>query len=115
MSRAQIQTDEQLAAMDIPAAIARGVRSGEITIAAAVRADQIGVQPRSIEFLAEVVRRGGVSYAARLPQPLPGEEQSALVRPWLAAAGEDGTTFARWLDAVATAVSARRAARLTGQ
>jgi hypothetical protein len=111
MSARPSRTDEQLLAIDIPAALAEGRDMTEAAVAAAIRADRAGVQPRSLTFLAEVVRRGGLPYAARLPEPLPTVEQSALVRPWMAAAGERSDAFARWLDAVAVTVEARRAVR----
>jgi hypothetical protein len=106
LSARTVQTDEQLLAIDIAAALVDGRQTAEAAVAAAIRADRIGVQPRSLTFLAEVVRRGGLPYAVRLP------EQSALVRPWMEAAGERSDAFARWLDAVATALEARRAVRL---
>jgi hypothetical protein len=114
MSSTEPRTDAQIMAIDVRAALADGRRSGEIIVAAALQADQIEVQPRALEFLAEIVRRGGVSYAARLPEPLPTERQSALVRPWLDTGGEDAE-IARWLEAVATALAVRRGARLTGR
>jgi hypothetical protein len=103
-----------LLAIDIAAALVDGRHTAEAAVAAAIRADRIGVQPRSLTFLAEVVRRGGLPYAVRLPEPLPTAEGSALVRPWMEAAGERSDAFARWLDAVATALEARRAVRLNG-
>ena len=120
MSRPGTQTDERLLAIDLPAVIAAGLVSsgvdGAATVAAAVRADLLGVYPRSLTFLAEIVRRGGISYAAALPLPLPTAEQSALVADWLGAASPTGAdvTFARWLDAVAAVLGARRAARVSG-
>ena len=107
-------TDDQLLDVDVPAAIAAGRLSGEPVVAAAIRADRLGVLPRSLTFLAEVVRRGGIAVAAGLPEPLPTPEQSALVRTWLAAAeAEDDQRFARWLDAVAAVLDARRAVRVS--
>ena len=115
LGRRTVRTDEQLLAIDIVAALVEGRHTAEAAVAAAIRADRIGVQPRSLTFLAEVVRRGGLRYAASLPEPLPTAEQSALVRPWLDAAGERSDAFARWLDAVAVALEGRRAVRLTGR
>ncbi len=112
LSSRTVRTDEQLLTIDIAAALVDGRQTAEAAVAAAIRADRIGVQPRSLTFLAEVVRRGGLPYAARLPEPLPTAEGSALVRPWMEAAGERSDAFARWLDAVATALEARRAVRL---
>jgi hypothetical protein len=117
MSRPGVQTDEQLAAVDVAAAITEALRSPDparqlVTggaVPAAIQADQAGVQPRSLSYLAEIVRRGGAGYAVQLPAPLPTAEQSALVRPWLAraAAGDADDAFARWLDAVAAIIAAR--------
>lgn len=72
---------------------------------AAVQAGRLGVRPRSLTFLAEIVRRGGAPVAADLPEPLPGREQSALVRPWLLTGVPDGR-LARWLDGVAVLLDA---------
>jgi hypothetical protein len=115
-------TDDQLLDLDVPAAITAGRLSGEPVVAAAIRADRLGVLPRSLTFLAEVVRRGGVAVAAALPEPLPTPDQSALVRTWLTAADHlerpaagagDDQRFARWLDAVAAVLHARRAVRVS--
>jgi hypothetical protein len=114
MNRRAVQTDEDLLAIDIVSALAGGRYSGEIAVAAAVRADRLGVQPRSLTFLAEIVRRGGIPYAARLPEPLPTADQSALIVPWLDASAGPADALARWLDAVAVALDGRRSVRLTG-
>jgi|SRR4051812_21390822 hypothetical protein len=103
-------TDEQFLELDVPAAIAAGRLSGETMVAAAIRADRLDVLPRSLTFLAEVVRRGGAAYAAGLPEPLPTPEQSELAKTWLESADDVG--FARWLDGVAAVLEARRAVRL---
>jgi nucleotide-binding universal stress UspA family protein len=106
--------DEQLLDVDVPAAVAAGRLSGDPIAAAAIQADRLDVLPRSLTFLAEIVRRGGISFAANLPEPMPTPEQSALARSWLAAgAGSDEIRIARWLDAVAVVLGARRATRLT--
>jgi hypothetical protein len=113
--------EDRLAGVEVTALLADGLRGpdaagrivGGCAAAAAVQAGLAGVRPGSLSFLAELVRRGGVSYAARLPDPLPTPEQSALVRPWLATAAEATDAdepFARWLDAVAAIVDARRGA-----
>ena len=69
---------------------------------AARRLHALGVRPRSLTFLAEVVRRGGVPYAAALPEPMPLPAQSEPVSAWLAAAtAQDDIRVARWLDGVA--------------
>ena len=106
-------TDEQLLDVDVPAAIAAGRLSGDPLAAAAIQADRLDVLPRSLTFLAEVVRRGGIGFAADLPEPMPTPEQSALAESWLAAgAGGDEIRIARWLDAVAAVLDTRRATRL---
>ena len=108
-------TDEQLLDVDVPAAIAAGRLSGDPLAAAAVQADRLDLLPRSLTFLAEVVRRGGLGFAADLSEPMPTPEQSSLVASWLtAAAGGDDTRIARWLDAVAAVLEARHAVRVSG-
>jgi hypothetical protein len=101
--------DEQLLAVEVP-----GRFTADSTIAAAVRMHRLDAQPRSLTFLAEIVRCGGVAYAASLPEPLPTPEQSELVRGWLSAGVDRGEAFARWLDAVAVVLDARRSVRVTG-
>ncbi|GAA0558591.1 hypothetical protein GCM10010172_47020 [Paractinoplanes ferrugineus] len=101
----RFRTDEQALQDDVAALLAAGDFTDSL-VPAALQADRLGVDPRSLAFLAEVVRRGGLDYAARLPEPLPTPEQTALVRPWLAiGAGSD--RLARWLDAVAAVLEAR--------
>jgi hypothetical protein len=134
------RTDRELAELDVPALLravlaggagpAGGAASaggggsagelfGDGAIAAAIAADRLGVQPRSLTFLAEVVRRGGIGYASTLPEPLPGADRTALARSWLAAvdtaaperdAAALGRSdeFARWLDAVAVILGLRQ-------
>jgi hypothetical protein len=125
------RTDQELADLDVPAllrdGLAAGVAHSELfadgRVAAAIAADRLGVRPRSLTFLAEVVRRGGIGYAAQLPEPLPGAECTALARAWLAAAGsvagsagsagsvagsDADDRFARWLDAVAVILGVRQ-------
>ena len=100
--------------LPVPSSRAAARLFAEGAVAAAVRADQLDVQPRSLTLLSEIVRRGGVAVAADLPEPLPRPDQSELVRPWFAAAlraGSDVETanrWARWLDAVAAIVTVRR-------
>jgi hypothetical protein len=85
-------------------------------IAAAIALDRLGIAPRSLTFLAEIVRRGGVDYAAELTEPLPTPEATELAKAWLQAATEvqwrdnfeGGNIMARWLDAVALLVNARQ-------
>jgi hypothetical protein len=105
-----IRTDEEMLAVAVP-----GQLTGDSTIAAAIRAHRLDTQPRSLTFLAEIVRRGGRSYAANLPEPMPTPEQSALVRDWLSAGTDRDEDFARWLDAVAVVLDARRSVRITGR
>ncbi|WP_422770878.1 hypothetical protein ACN28C_30145 [Plantactinospora sp. WMMC1484] len=121
MSYPRIGEDE-LRAIDVPSALTAGLRSGgpppgEVTVAAALAADRLGTHPRSLTFLAEIVRRGGTGYAVTLPEPLPTPEQAALAASWLAAANavEErdpayDETMARWLENVAVVVAARRQA-----
>ena len=122
MNRAGLVNEDQLAGVDVAALLADGLRGpgaarrvvGGCAVAAATQAGLAGVRPRSLSYLAEIVRRGGARYAARLPEPLPTPEQSALIRPWLTvAAGADGADepFARWLEAVAAIVDARGTGR----
>ncbi|MCP2328846.1 hypothetical protein HDA40_007353 [Hamadaea flava] len=114
-------TDAELLGLDVPALLRDGLPRdpklyAEGAIAAALAADRLGVLPRSITYLAEIVRRGGIAYALTLPEPLPEPEQAELVTAWLTAAAEvrwadafeGGDAMARWLDAVAVVLSARR-------
>jgi len=117
MSGPGVRTDEQMAAVDVSAVIAEALRSTDparhlvtgCAVPAAIQADRVGVLPRSLSYLAEIVRRGGAGHAVQLAEPLPTPEQSALVRPWLAlaAATDADEAFARWLQAVAAIVDAR--------
>jgi hypothetical protein len=123
MIRAETTTDQQLLALNLAAVIADGLAAqgpeqtrrlfAEGAVAAAIRADTADVLPRSLTFLAEIVRRGGIAYAAGLPNALPAPEQAELAQSWIAAAlpAGDASTFARWLDAVATLVEVRRSVR----
>ncbi|MGW1176505.1 hypothetical protein ACWD4P_22665 [Kitasatospora sp. NPDC002543] len=121
--------DDELRQLDVPAMLRYGLafagphRSalfGEGAIAAALAADRLGVLPRSIAFLAEVVRGGGARYAADLAEPLPGPEPARLARDWLGSAATTVTTvdgdqlLARWLDAVAEILGLRRDVRAGG-
>lgn len=113
------RTDRELGQLDVPELLRNGLTTdgaghaelfGGGTVAAAIVADRAGVQPRSLAFLADVVRSGGVGYAAALPEPLPGADRTALAREWLSAAADaraDGE-FARWLDAVAVLLGLRQ-------
>jgi hypothetical protein len=121
MSRPGLLTDEQMAVVDVAAAITEALRSPDTVrqlvtvgaVPAAIQADRAGVLPRSLSYLAEIVRRGGAGFAVQLPAPLPTAEQTALVRPWLAraAAADADEAFARWLDAVAAIIDARISGR----
>ena len=101
----RLRTDEEAVLADVPALLAAG-RFADALVPAALQADRLEVIPRSLTFLAEIVRRGGVGYAAQLPEPLPTPEQTDLVRPWLRPA--DDERLARWLDGVAAIIEARR-------
>jgi hypothetical protein len=139
MSSPGVHTDDELVALDVPALSSDGLapeqRRGpharrwlfaEGAVAAAIWSDRAGVHARSLTFLAEVVRRGGIAFAAELPEPLPTPEQSAVARVWLTAAQraapaddvdtapEQATVFARWLDAVAMLLEARQAPHRAG-
>jgi len=113
--------DGDLAGLDIAALLREGLPHdprifAEGAIAAAIELDHIGIPPRSLTFLAEIVRRGGVDFAAKLPEPLPTPESAELAKAWLQAATEvqwrdnfeGGNVMARWLDAVALLLNARQ-------
>jgi hypothetical protein len=102
----RFRTDDQSIHDDVAALLAAGDFTGSL-VPAALQADRLAVDPRSLTFLAEIVRRGGVAYAAQLPEPLTTPEQTALVRPWLRPEA-DGDRLSRWLDAVAAVIEARR-------
>ncbi|MEV6964775.1 hypothetical protein AB0M47_06620 [Hamadaea sp. NPDC051192] len=117
----ETNTDAELLGLDVPALLRSGLPRdpklyAEGAIAAALAADRLGVLPRSITYLAEIVRRGGIAYALTLAEPLPEPEQAELITSWLTAAAEvrwadgfeGGDAMARWLDAVAVVLSARR-------
>ncbi len=116
------RTDDDLARMDVLAALRDGLGTvgsasralfGDGAIAAALAADRLGVRPRSLAFLAEIVRRGGVAFAAGIEAALPATAQAALAHSWLDAAcdlPEVDEVCARWLEAVATILDARRRA-----
>lgn len=114
--------DELIAATDIPTLLRHGlVRDafrpalfGDGAVAAAVTLDRLGVQPRSVNFLAETAQAGGLRYVAELPEPLPSAEASEVLRGWLRAAADvagdpDGDDrAARWLTTVAELMGLRR-------
>jgi hypothetical protein len=115
--------DAELAQLDIPALLEGGIAErgkelfGNGAVAAAINLDAQGVIPRSVMFLAEIVRSGGAKYASELAEPLPTPEQTDVIRPWLTAAAsaassvEDDYTVEDWLKAVAAILANRRAAR----
>jgi hypothetical protein len=113
-------SETELAALDIPALWQTGDHGrlfGKGSVAAGIVLHRLGTIPRSLTYLADLVRAGGVRRALDLPEPLPSEEQTEALRPWLRAAadsvsGVDGDEeVARWLDAVATIIAARLAAQ----
>lgn len=114
-------SDDRLAELDIEVLLRFGlpapgvVRStlfGDGAVGAAIIADRLGVMPRAVAFLGEVVRSGGTGFAAGLPEPLPGPA-AAVARGWLAAAATvaqdpvGDQRVARWLDAVAAVLALR--------
>jgi hypothetical protein len=115
--------DSELAQLDVPSLLHDGLsaRRGELfgdgAVAAAILLDRAAVIPRSLTFLAEIVRSGGTKYAANLTEPLPAPEQTEVIRPWLDSAAsvaskvDDDYAFEDWLKAVATILAARRATR----
>ncbi|MGJ5755133.1 hypothetical protein FB563_3347 [Streptomyces puniciscabiei] len=117
--------DEVLAATDVALLLRYGLIQdafhtalfGDGAVAAAVTLDRLGVLPRSLTFLAEIVRAGGLAYAAELPEPLPSPEPAAILRDWLTGAAQTATMpeaetrAARWLDTVAEIIGLRRASR----
>ncbi len=95
----------------------RATLFGDGAVAAAITVDRLGVLPRALVFLGEVVRSGGTRYAAALPEPcllytLPGPA-AAVARGWLEAAAMvvgDATgdlLVVRWLEAVAAVLALR--------
>lgn len=114
MSRAGLRTDDQLLAVDVAELVATALRSADparnlligAATPAAVQAARAGVQSRSLRFLAEIVRRGGIDFAAGLPEPMPLAPQTELVRSWLVVAHGDDHVFAGWLEAVAAIMEA---------
>jgi hypothetical protein len=110
------RTDAQLAELDVEAMLRTGHTAlfGDGAVAGAILLDRVETIPRSVSFLAELVRRGGTRHAAELPEPLPTAAQTAVVHPWLAAAatGPSGDErMARWLEAVAAVLALRAANR----
>jgi hypothetical protein len=102
----RVRPDDEAVRADVGMLLAAG-RFTDALVPAALQADRLGVQPRSLTFLAEIVRRGGTDYAAALPEPLPTPEQAELVRRWLTPEVDD-ERLARWLDGVAAVIETRR-------
>lgn len=102
----RVRTDHDARSADVAALLVQGSFSDAL-VPAALQTERLAVLPRSLTFLAEIVRRGGADYAARLPDPLPTARQSALVRPWLLTGAGD-ERLARWLDGVATLIETRK-------
>ncbi|MEV5596976.1 hypothetical protein [Streptomyces sp. NPDC052496] len=119
------KTDDELLRLDVPSMLrfglpaeghARRALFGDGAIAAALALGRLGVLPRSVAYLAGVVRAGGAAYAAALDVPLPGEAPSRTAGAWLAAAAgatrtaggvDDDETLARWFEAVAALMELR--------
>jgi hypothetical protein len=116
-------SDAALAQVDVGLMLRRGLVGtsgadrralfGAVAVAAAVALDGLHVIPRSLTYLAEVVRAGGIRYAAELTEPLPGFAQTQAIWPWLDEAAKISSTvdcredMARWLAAVATILAVR--------
>jgi hypothetical protein len=115
MTRAGLRTDDELLTIDVAETVAAALRTADparqllidAATPAAVQAAQVGGQPTSVRFLAEVVRRGGIAFAAGLPEPMPTPAQTEVVHSWLLVAHGDDRVFAGWLDAVATIMEGR--------
>ncbi|GAA1528958.1 hypothetical protein GCM10009730_42720 [Streptomyces albidochromogenes] len=118
-----VKTDDELARLDFATLLRFGLgeRSrmrtalfGDGAVGAAVVLGRAGVYPRAVAFLAEIVRSGGAAYAARLEEPVPGDDAGSTVRAWLEAGasvrrtGDDDDMLARWLSAVAEIMAVRR-------
>ncbi|UKY54685.1 hypothetical protein [Streptomyces inhibens] len=116
------KTDDELASLDVTALVRYGIGFGgshrttfvgDGAVGAAVALDRQGVLPRAIAFLAEVVRSGGTTYAAALPEPVPGEAAAQLVRGWVQSAAslirtvEGDQDVARWLESVCAIMALR--------
>ncbi|MFF1407063.1 hypothetical protein [Streptomyces sp. NPDC058294] len=124
------RTDDELARLDITVLLRYGLTAepgarrtalfGDGAAAAAVILDRLGTEPRSVAFLADTVRAGGLTRAAELPEPLPRREAAAVVREWLRAGTElaggitADDTAATWLHAVATIIELKRLTRARG-
>ncbi|MGW1465758.1 hypothetical protein ACWCPT_15635 [Streptomyces sp. NPDC002308] len=123
--------DDELARLDITVLLRYGLTAGpgprrtaligDGAAAAAVVLDRLGTEPRSVAFLADTVRAGGLARAAELPEPVPGREAAALVHEWLRTGAElaggiaADDTAATWLHAVATIIEVKQLTRARGQ
>lgn len=118
-----MRRDEELRGLDVEAGLtmgmllpgtARAAMFTDVAIAASWQAQELGVGPYPLAFLAGCVRSLGMEGALQLPEPLIGREPTALVRGWLSAAfgpsrsiaGDD--LFAQWLEMVAILLQTRR-------
>ncbi|MFJ2292485.1 hypothetical protein ACIOG7_12415 [Streptomyces sp. NPDC087894] len=125
------RTDDELATLDITVLLRYGLTAesgprrtalmGDGAAAAAVVLDRLGTEPRSVAFLADTVRAGGLARALELPEPLPRREAADLVREWLRAGAElvggiaADDTAATWLRAVATIIELKQLTRARRQ
>ncbi|MBO8198459.1 hypothetical protein JW613_09085 [Streptomyces smyrnaeus] len=117
-------TDAELSSLDVPLLLRYGLTLGgahrtalfgDGAVAAALIAEELGVLPRAVAFLAEVVRRDGLRAAVELPEPLPGREAARTASEWLTTASsvlgeadlENEEQLARWFEAVATIMALR--------
>ncbi|MFG1807413.1 hypothetical protein [Streptomyces sp. NPDC049040] len=125
------RTDDELARLNITILLRYGLTAapgtrrtalfGDGAAAAAVILDRLGTEPRSIAFLADTVRAGGLVRAAELPEPLPRQEAAVIVREWLRTGAElaggiaADDNAAAWLRAVATIVELKQMTRTQGR
>lgn len=65
-----------------------GDGDGDGDAAAAVILDCLGTEPRSVAFLADIVRADGLAHTTELPEALPRPEAADVVRDWLQAGTE---------------------------
>ncbi|MGW2278699.1 hypothetical protein [Streptomyces sp. NPDC001770] len=123
--------DDELARLDITVLLRYGLTAGpgprrtaligDGAAAAAVVLDRLGTEPRSVAFLADTVRAGGLARAVELPEPVPGREAAVLVHAWLRTGAElvggiaADDTAATWLHAVATIIELKQLTRARGQ
>ncbi|WP_406207566.1 hypothetical protein OH807_35055 [Kitasatospora sp. NBC_01560] len=118
-------SDSLLAALDVEVLLRFGLPAdgthrsalfGDGAVAAAITCDRLGVLPRALVFLGEVVTAGGTRFAAALPEPLPGPA-APVARGWLEAAAlvvrdpSGDLLVARWLEAVAAVLALRLTTR----